>query len=141
MPAGLFGKLPAKRDFIAANAPRRFLEVWEPWLQAGVATSKQMLGRGMGRRVQSRADLALLARRRLLRRGDDRRFHAFGRRRRPILSPRAVRGEGEDSLPPPEIESNDAWCEAAEAMLLDALDPGATLEASPSGSRRCRRPP
>lgn len=32
MSAGLFGKLPAKRDFIAANAPRRFLEVWEPWI-------------------------------------------------------------------------------------------------------------
>ena len=43
MPAGFFGKLPAKRDFIAANASRRFLEVWEPWLQASVATSKQML--------------------------------------------------------------------------------------------------
>jgi type VI secretion system protein ImpM len=42
--AGLFGKLPAKRDFIGANASRRFLEAWEPWLQAAVATSKQMLG-------------------------------------------------------------------------------------------------
>ena len=48
MTAGLFGKLPAKRDFIAANAPRRFLEVWEPWLQASVATSRQMLGAGWG---------------------------------------------------------------------------------------------
>ena len=44
MSAGLFGKLPAKRDFIGANASRQFLEAWEPWLQAAVATSKQMLG-------------------------------------------------------------------------------------------------
>ena len=44
MSAGLFGKLPAKRDFIGMNASRRFLEAWEPWLQAGVAMSKQMLG-------------------------------------------------------------------------------------------------
>ena len=44
MAAGLYGKLPAKRDFVAANAPRRFLEMWEPWLQASVATSRQTLG-------------------------------------------------------------------------------------------------
>ena len=65
MPAGLFGKLPAKRDFVAANVSRRFLEVWEPWLQASVATSRQMLGDGWTRCLQSRADLALLARRRV----------------------------------------------------------------------------
>src|ERR1700722_12378723 len=44
MSAGLFGKLPAKRDFIGMNASRRFLEAWEPWLQASVAMSKQVLG-------------------------------------------------------------------------------------------------
>ena len=27
-------------------SPRRLLEVWEPWLQASVATSRQMLGEG-----------------------------------------------------------------------------------------------
>ena len=37
-------------------------------------------------------------------------------------------GEGDASLPPPELEPNDAWFEAAEAVLLDALEPGATLE-------------
>ena len=26
MPNGLYGKLPCKRDFVALNAPRRFLE-------------------------------------------------------------------------------------------------------------------
>jgi len=38
-------------------------------------------------------------------------------------------GEGDESLPPPELESNDAWCEAAEAVLLEALEPEATLDA------------
>jgi type VI secretion system protein ImpM len=44
MRCGLFGKLPAKRDFIALHAPRRFLEVWEPWMQAGISASRQQLG-------------------------------------------------------------------------------------------------
>src|SRR5579872_6326200 len=46
MPAGLFGKLPAKRDFVTANVSRRILNVWEPWLQSGLGRSKQMLGQG-----------------------------------------------------------------------------------------------
>ena len=57
-------------------------------------------GGEMGRRLQSRADLALLAGSRFLRRGDDRRFHAFGRRRRPILPPLAVRGRRREIAPP-----------------------------------------
>src|SRR5207245_253738 len=37
-------ELPAKRDCGAAKLSRRLLEVWEPWLQASVATSRQVLG-------------------------------------------------------------------------------------------------
>ena len=48
MPAGLFGKLPAKRDFIATMAPRRFLDAWEPWLQTSLAASRYALGAGWG---------------------------------------------------------------------------------------------
>ena len=32
-------------------------------------------------------------------------------------------------MAPPEINSNERWCEAAEAVLLEALDESATLEA------------
>jgi type VI secretion system protein ImpM len=129
MSAGLFGKLPAKRDFVAVNAPRRFLEVWEPWLQAGVATSKQILGANwtdtynhapiwrywLGADFCGEATIgAFMAS-----------VDGVGR-----SFPLAVfAGEGEGSPPPPELESNDAWCEAAEAILLDALDGAATLEA------------
>ena len=31
--------------------------------------------------------------------------------------------EGEEALLPPELDPNDAWCEAAEAILLGALEP------------------
>jgi type VI secretion system protein ImpM len=44
MRCGLFGKLPAKRDFVALQAPRAFLAVWEKWLQAGVSASRAELG-------------------------------------------------------------------------------------------------
>jgi type VI secretion system protein ImpM len=42
----MFGKLPAKRDFIAVNTPREFLTAWEQWMQGGVAASKIALGTG-----------------------------------------------------------------------------------------------
>ena len=129
MSAGLFGKLPAKRDFIAANAPRRFLEVWEPWLQAGVAMSKQILGANWSDsynrapiwRYWLGADFCGEPTIGVFMPSVDGVGRSF---------PLAIfAGEGDGSLPPPELEPNDAWCEAAEAILLDALDPGATLEA------------
>jgi type VI secretion system protein ImpM len=45
MPCGLFGKLPAKRDFIAVNIPQEFLTLWETWLQGGLSASKIALGK------------------------------------------------------------------------------------------------
>jgi type VI secretion system protein ImpM len=128
MPAGLFGKLPAKRDFIGANASRRFLEVWEPWLQSGVAMSKQMLNaawietynRAPIWRYWLGADLCGEAMIGAFMPSVDGVGRSF---------PLAIFvGEGDASLPPPELEQNDAWFEAAEAVLLDALEPGTTLE-------------
>ena len=43
-PFGLYGKLPAKRDFIALNLPAGFLGVWEEWLHASIAASREQLG-------------------------------------------------------------------------------------------------
>ena len=128
MSAGLFGKLPAKRDFIGMNASRRFLEAWEPWLQAGVATSKQMLGdawietynRAPIWRYWLGADFCGEAMIGAFMPSVDGVGRSF---------PLAVFvGEGDASLAPPELEPNDAWFAAAEAVLLDALEPGATLE-------------
>jgi type VI secretion system protein ImpM len=126
--AGLFGKLPAKRDFVAANAPRRFLEVWESWLQSGIATSKQLLGtrwadaynRAPIWRFWLGADFCGEAVIGVFMPSVDGVGRSF-----PLS---LFAGEGEGSLAPPELESNDAWFDAAESILLDALEPAATLE-------------
>ena len=129
MPAGLFGKLPAKRDFVAANAPRRFLEAWEPWLQGSLATAKQTLGADWGE-VYNRAPLwrfwlganfcgqAVIGAWTPSVDGVGRAF--------PLT---IFAGESDMSLPPPELESNDAWFDAVEQLLLDALDPASDFEA------------
>ena len=44
MRCGLFGKLGAKRDFIAIATPRGFLEAWEPWMQSCLSASRHHLG-------------------------------------------------------------------------------------------------
>jgi type VI secretion system protein ImpM len=128
MSAGLFGKLPAKRDFIGTNASRRFLEAWEPWLQAAVATSKQMLGDAWID-TYNRAPIW----RYWL--GSDFCGEAMIGAFMPSVDgvgrsfPLAIFvGEGDALLAPPELEPNGAWFEAAEAVLLAALEPGATLE-------------
>jgi type VI secretion system protein ImpM len=42
----LFGKVQTRRDFIAVATPRRFLTVWEQWLQTGMAASREALRDG-----------------------------------------------------------------------------------------------
>ena len=42
----LFGKVPAKRDFVARGVPNPVLEIIEPWLQEGMAQSRATLGAG-----------------------------------------------------------------------------------------------
>jgi len=122
MANGLYGKLPAKRDFVSANVSRRMLDVWEPWLQASVSTSRQMLGERW-REAYNRAPIwrfwlgagfsgeavigAFMAS-----------IDGVGRHFPLTIFATA----GQESLPPPELEPNDAWCEAAESMLLRALD-------------------
>ena len=41
---GLFGKLPAKGDFLARDLPPVVLQAWEGWLQTVMATSRDRLG-------------------------------------------------------------------------------------------------
>jgi type VI secretion system protein ImpM len=128
MLAGIYGKLPAKRDFVAANVSRRVLEVWEPWLQSSVATSRQMLGERWRDAYNSApiwrfwlgADFcgeAVLGAFMASIDGVGRQF--------PLT---ILVTEGEEALPPPELDANVAWCEAAEAILLDALSPNADFD-------------
>ena len=44
MTSGLFGKLPARRDFVTVNVSRGFLELWEGWAQSGLTASREKLG-------------------------------------------------------------------------------------------------
>jgi len=128
MAAGLFGKLPSKRDFVAVNVGRRFLDVWEPWIQGGVASARMALGErwldaynraplwrfwlgsGFAGEAMIGAFMASVD-------GVGRSF--------PLT---LVCGEGEASLPPPELDANDSWCAAAEDVLLSALSADADLE-------------
>lgn len=45
MPVGLFGKYPAKRDYVSVNMPRTVLQPLEMWLASSLATSRDRLGR------------------------------------------------------------------------------------------------
>jgi type VI secretion system protein ImpM len=121
MPAGFFGKLPSKRDFVASGASRAFLDMWEPWLQSSLAASRLALGdhwpiaynRAPIWRFWLGANFAREAIIGALMASVD----GVGR---PF--PLAIFcGEGYGQLPPPEIETNDAWFDAAEATLLTAL--------------------
>jgi type VI secretion system protein ImpM len=41
---GLFGKIPARGDFVRAGLPRDFVQPWDDWLQQVIAGSKAQLG-------------------------------------------------------------------------------------------------
>lgn len=43
--AGFFGKLPSRGDFVGRSLPNSFLQPWDDWLQAGLAQSRQQLGK------------------------------------------------------------------------------------------------
>lgn len=130
MRCGLYGKLPAKRDFIAVAAPREFLAAYEPWLQGGISASRMLLGAGW-RQAYLRAPIwrfwlgaeicgggAVLG---ALMPSVD----GIGRYFPLTLFARAEPGE---SLPPPEIDGHEDWLAAAEDVLLSALAEGATYE-------------
>ena len=41
---GAFGKMPALGDFFRLNLPRDFVDAWDGWLQAGIATLRDRMG-------------------------------------------------------------------------------------------------
>ena len=128
MPIGLFGKLPAKRDFIAMNAPRRFLDAYEPWIQGGMATARLRLGDGFAATYNSAplwrfwvgADLVGEATIGVGMASVDGVGRSF-----PLT---LIFSDGANAPPPPELDSNDEWFAAAEETLLGALGEGATFD-------------
>src|SRR5688500_5935545 len=123
MRCGLYGKLPAKRDFVSLSAPREFLAVWEPWLQGGVSASRLKLGSGW----QAACLRSPIWRFWL---GAD----VCGRTVTGAFMP-SVDGVGRyfpltilacadagAAIPPPELEPQAAWFGKVERLLLSALD-------------------
>ena len=130
MTLGLFGKLPAKRDFVAFGMPREILGVWEPWLQGGISASRLKLGQGwqqaflkapiwrfwLGAEICGRAIAGAFMPS----------VDGVGR-----YFPLAVFAQADDgrSIPPPELEPQEEWFAALEDLLLSALDRDTTYEA------------
>jgi type VI secretion system protein ImpM len=129
MRCGLFGKIGAKRDFIAIATPRGFLEVWEPWVQASISASRHRLGSAwqeafltapvwrfwlgaaIGGTTVAGAIMPSLD----------------GVGRYYPLTLHAVM-DRDAALPPPNIDPQDEWFGQVETFLLSTLDRAATFE-------------
>ena len=131
MRCSLFGKLAAKRDFIALYAPRDFLNVWEPWMQGCVSASRDRLGDAWQQayltapiwRFWLGADIcgatvvgALMSS-----------LDGIGRYYPLTLFAYADPGA---AIAPPDIDDNDQWFASAEEFLLSTLDKDLTFEAT-----------
>ena len=129
MSCGLFGKLPAKRDFIALNAPSGFLAVYEKWLQGGLTASRLELGNRwqeaylnapiwrfwLGAEISARPPLGSFM------------PSVDGVGRFFPLTAFAC-GEAGSAFPAPQDDPQAAWFSEVEAMLLDALDEDAAYD-------------
>ncbi|NEU11884.1 type VI secretion system-associated protein TagF [Methylobacterium sp. BTF04] len=134
MPCGLYGKLPAKRDFIALGTPRAFLSAWEPWIQGGLSASRADLGEGWAQaylhapiwRFWLGADIAGEAVLGAFMPSVD----GIGRYFPLTLIGRASGGA---ALPPPHLDTFDAWFAVAETFLLATLSDAIAFEAITAG--------
>jgi type VI secretion system protein ImpM len=139
MRCGLFGKVSAKRDFIALATPRSFLEIWEPWVQSCLSASQHQLGRDwqsayltaplwrfwLGADVVGETALGVFM------------PSVDGVGRYYPLTLMAI-AESSSSIPPPDLDAQDPWFSMGEKFLLSTLDREisfgqitATLEALP----------
>lgn len=130
MRCSLFGKLAAKRDFIALFAPREFLNAWEPWMQGCVSASRDRLGGEWQQayltapiwRFWLGADIcgatvmgAFMSS-----------LDGVGRYYPLTLFAYAEPGS---AIAPPDLHPHDEWLEATEDFLLSTLDKDITFEA------------
>src|SRR5579871_656380 len=130
MQCSLYGKVPAKRDFIAIGAPRNFLNAWEPWLQGAISASRTTLGEKwqsafltapiwrfwLGADICGRSAIGAFMSS----------LDGVGR-----YFPLTVFACADDNaaIPPPEFASQDDWFDAAEAFLMSTLEHDASFEA------------
>jgi type VI secretion system protein ImpM len=129
MRCGLFGKLSAKRDFIALATPRNFLEAWEPWLQASLSASRHQLGDQwqqtflttpvwrfwLGAAICGTTVAGAIM------------PSLDGVGRYYPLTLHAV-ADADAPIVPPDIDAQDEWFGMAENFLLSTLEQGAVFE-------------
>lgn len=134
MRCSLFGKVASKRDFVAAHAPRPFLDVWEPWIQGGMSASHQ----GLANEWQAAFLKAPIWRFWL---GEELCGTMVMGAFMPSLDgvgryfPLTVFACADDgtAIPPPELNMQADWFVATESFLLSTLDHGVTYETIAAG--------
>jgi type VI secretion system protein ImpM len=129
MRCSLFGKLAAKRDFIALFAPREFLNAWEPWMQGCVSASRNSLGEAWKQayltapiwRFWLGADIcgatvigAFMSS-----------LDGVGRYYPLTIFARA---EADEAIAPPDLDPHEDWLATAESFLLSTLNTEVTFE-------------
>ena len=130
MQCSLYGKVPAKRDFIAIGAPREFLNAWEPWLQGAISASRTELAEKwqsafltapiwrfwLGADICGRTVIGAFMSS----------LDGVGR-----YFPLTLFACADDNaaIPPPEFGSQDDWFDAAETFLMSTLDHDVQFEA------------
>ena len=126
MAVGVFGKLPARRDYVQHGVDRRLMQVFDPWLQACMAESKCNLGQRwldawlcapiwrfwLGRRIAGVPVLGAMMPS----------VDGVGR-----YFPLCVLGAYEDLCRPHEDEQVP-WFGKVESLMLNALAEGGTYE-------------
>lgn len=141
MRCGLFGKLTAKRDFIALFAPRPFLDTWEPWMQASIAASRERLGADWQGAFLSApiwrfwlgADICGATVAGVVMPSLD----GVGRYYPLTLFAYADPGI---AIPPPDVDAQNDWYHAAEDYLLTTLDKEVTFEDTSARLDQCPPP-
>jgi type VI secretion system protein ImpM len=130
MRCGLFGKLPAKRDFIAIFAPRDFLNTWEPWMQSSISASRHHLSDRwqqafltapiwrfwLGADICGRTVLGAFMSS----------LDGLGR-----YYPLTIFGyaDQDSAIPPPDLDPQEQWFAGAEEFLLRTLEKDTSFEA------------
>jgi len=134
MRCGMFGKLPVKRDFVAVYAPRALLDAWEPWMQSAVSASREILKDNwqqaylsapiwrfwLGAEICGSTVLGAVM------------SSLDGVGRYYPLTVFAV-ADQDAPIPPPDLDSQDAWFVGAEEFLLATLDRDVSYETSTTG--------
>jgi type VI secretion system protein ImpM len=129
MSCSLFGKLQAKRDFIAIATPRAFLSVFEPWIQSAISASRSELKEDWQTaflvapiwRFWLGAELCGASVAGAIMPSMD----GVGR-----YFPLAIFSvaDAHASIPPPELNPQEGWFTALEAFLLSTLEPGRSFD-------------